>query len=45
MRATADTVNITEPMPPSPRNTTSCQYEPAKAVAPVEIATMTSPVR
>ena len=30
------TVNIVEPMPPSDRNTSSCQYSAANAQAPVD---------
>ena len=40
-----ETVNIVDPMPPSERNTSSCQYSAAKAHAPVETATMPSPSR
>ena len=39
------TVNIVDPMPPSDRNTSSCQYSAAKAHAPVDTATMPSPSR
>ena len=37
------TVNIVEPMPPSPRSASRCQYSPANAHAPVVSATMASP--
>jgi hypothetical protein len=43
MSAIADTVNIVEPMPPRPRNSSSCQYVCAAATAYVEAATMRRP--
>ena len=39
------TVNIVDPIPPSDRNTSNCQYSAANAHAPVETATMPSPSR
>ncbi len=40
----ADTVNMVEPIPPSDRNSRSCQYVCATAQRPVETATTVSPV-
>ena len=39
------TVNIVDPIPPSDRNSSSCQYSAANAHAPVDVATMPSPSR
>ncbi|CAB4732049.1 unannotated protein [freshwater metagenome] len=40
----AETENITEPMPPSARNISNCQYVAARPEANDEIATSTRPV-
>ena len=39
-----ETVNIADPNPPSERNSNNCQYVWAKAHAPVDTATISSPV-
>ena len=43
--AIAETVNIVEPMPPSPRSTSSWAYDCANAVASEEAATTSRPTR
>ena len=44
IRPSDDTVNMADPSPPSDRNSSSCQYVCAKAHAPVDNATISSPL-
>ena len=44
-RPMAETVNITEPMPPSPRNRSSVQYVSAMPHSADDVATISSPTR